>query len=72
MARRADEPARLEGRLLSVAAVAERLGVSQKTVRRMIDRGELPAHRVGKLLRIGEGSLDGYLAARRLGNSTRW
>ena len=37
-----------------VDAVAQRLGVSSKTVRRLISRGELPVHRFGKLLRISD------------------
>jgi excisionase family DNA binding protein len=44
-------------RFLSVAEVAVRLGVSEKTVRRMIYRGGLRAHRVGRLIRVSECSL---------------
>ncbi len=49
-------------RLHDVATVGARLDVSVKTVRRMIERGELPAHRIGKLLRISETDLLDYLA----------
>ena len=49
-------------RLFSVADVADRLGVSEKTVRRMLDRSDLPAHRIGRLLRVSESDLDAYLA----------
>lgn len=49
-------------RLHDVAAVAARLDVSVKTVRRMIERGALPAHRIGKLLRISETDLLHYPA----------
>ena len=51
--------------LLDLDAVAKRLGVSIKTVRRMVDRNELPAHRVGRLLRISEADFAEYVAARR-------
>lgn len=51
--------------LLDLDAVAKRLGVSIKTVRRIIDRGELPVHRVGRLLRISEADLAEYVVARR-------
>jgi excisionase family DNA binding protein len=70
-----DLPTRLEAaesrsepgeRYLSVAEVAKRLDVSEKTVRRKITSGELPAHRVGKLIRIGERSLLSRLAGGRL------
>lgn len=40
---------------LDVKQVAERLGVSQKTVRREVRSGRLPAIRIGRLIRIAEG-----------------
>jgi len=46
---------------LSVAEVAKRLGVAEKTVRRRIATGDLPAHRVGKLIRISERILTASL-----------
>jgi excisionase family DNA binding protein len=59
-------------RFLSVAEVAERLGLSVKTVRRKITAGELTAHRLGRLLRVGERGLAACLApARRRGNNSR-
>jgi excisionase family DNA binding protein len=44
-------------RFLSIAEVAVRLSVSEKTVRRMINKGGLRAHRVGRLIRVSERSL---------------
>ena len=52
-------------RFLSVAEVAAKLGVSEKTVRRKIASGDWPAHRVGKLLRVSERILTAYLAQAR-------
>lgn len=46
--------------LLSVTATAEWLGVSEKTVRRLIASGVLPALRVGGQLRIDPNELDAY------------
>jgi excisionase family DNA binding protein len=60
-----------EERFLSVAEVAKRLDVSEKTVRRKIASGELPAHRVGRLIRIGERGLLARIAAGRLRQSRR-
>jgi excisionase family DNA binding protein len=54
-------PPEPEERFLSVAEVAKRLGVSEKTVRRKIASDDLPAHRVGKLLRVSERILTAYL-----------
>lgn len=52
-------------RFLSVAEVAERLGVAEKTVRRKIAANDLAAHRVGKLIRVSERVLTAYLARAR-------
>ena len=57
--------ARTGEQFLSVAAVADMLKVSQKTVRREIASGDLPTHRVGKLLRVSEGDLEAYVTRRR-------
>ena len=47
--------------LLTVKEVAEILRVSQPTVLRMIDDGELPAIRVRNQWRIRRSDLDDYL-----------
>ena len=52
-------------RFLSVAEVAKRLGVSEKTVRRKIASDDLPAHRLGKLLRVSERILTAYVTRAR-------
>jgi excisionase family DNA binding protein len=49
-------------RLLSIAQVALYLGVSQKTVRRLIKDGQLPSHRIRGQLRTSEADLARYLA----------
>jgi excisionase family DNA binding protein len=48
-------------RFLSVAEVAKRLDVSEKTVRREITRGHFPVHRVGKVIRVSERVLPAYV-----------
>ena len=53
---------------LDIPAVAARLDISSKTVRRMIERGDLPVYRIGKLLRISEADLANYLANMRGGS----
>jgi excisionase family DNA binding protein len=62
-ASRAPQPAAHS--LLDIPAIASRLGVSAKTVRRLIDRGELAVHRIGRLLRVSEADLRSYVARRR-------
>jgi len=48
--------------MLSMKDVAERLGVSQRTVTRMLERGELPSVKVGRSVRIRPEALQAYLA----------
>ncbi len=57
-------PSRLP-RLLSIPHVAEHLGVCTKTVRRLIQSGELLATRVGRAIRVTETDLGAYLARGR-------
>lgn len=63
---KSDPPFEPEQGFLSVAEVARRLDVSEKWVRRKIAAGDLPAHRVGRLLRVGERTLAGFLGRVRL------
>jgi excisionase family DNA binding protein len=60
-ATKTDPPPEQGERFLSVAEVAVRLGVSAKTVRRLINRGGLRAHRVGRLVRVTERSLEDFV-----------
>ena len=54
------------GRLMSVQDVARELDVSVLTVRRAIQRGDLPAVRVGqRQLRVARADLLAYLVDRR-------
>jgi excisionase family DNA binding protein len=51
--------------LLPVQVVAQRLGVSTKTVRRLIDRKAIVVHRIGRQIRISEPDLAAYVQSRR-------
>jgi len=50
--------------LVTVAEVAKQLRVSNMTVYRLINAGELPARRIGKSYRLREDDVDRYLSAR--------
>lgn len=43
--------------------IAEELGVTDQTVRNEIQRGNLPAIRVGKTYRVLRSDVDAYIAA---------
>ena len=58
-------PARRPGHLLSIPQAADQLGISEKGVRRAVTRGDLVAHRIGRLLRIAEDDLAAFVALRR-------
>ena len=42
-------------KLFTIEEVAETLNVSSRTVRRLIESGALPVHRLGRLVRIADG-----------------
>jgi excisionase family DNA binding protein len=49
------------GQLHDLDATARRLNISTRTVRRLIVRGELGFHRVGRLLRVSDAQYLEYL-----------
>ena len=62
----APDDERPRGKLLDAAEVAERCGVSLRTVRRWIAAGDLVEHRLGRLVRVAEADLERFLEAHRL------
>lgn len=56
-------------RFLTVAEVARAVNVSQMTIRRLIDREELPALRIGRSIRIRRSAVDAYLANAVIGGT---
>jgi excisionase family DNA binding protein len=51
----------------TIAETAEMLGLSTRTIRRLITAGELVAHRFGHAVRIAEPDLRAFLALHREG-----
>lgn len=45
--------------------LAERLSVHRKTVRRLLETGEIASYRIGRAVRIDPNDVDSYLARRR-------
>jgi excisionase family DNA binding protein len=50
-------------RFVTVAEVAEQMRVSNMTVYRLVQAGQLPAVRIGRSYRIREEDVDKYLSA---------
>ena len=48
---------------MSTEDAALRLGVATKTVYRFIDRGELSAYRIGRVIRLKEADVEAYEAS---------
>jgi excisionase family DNA binding protein len=55
------------GHLLTVRAVAARLGVSTATVYKLVGQGDLPHARVSNAIRISPVDLAAYVDGRRRG-----
>ena len=51
----------------SIRSVADALEVSDRTVRRWIERGCLKAHHMGGVVRISDNDLDDFVQAARKG-----
>ena len=45
---------------------ARRLGVTIRTLRRLIDDGRLPAYRIGRVIRLQQSDLDAFVDASRI------
>lgn len=53
----------IEVLMLDIDGVAQRLGVSVATVRRIVKRGELRAYKIGGQLRFKEEEVEAYIDA---------
>jgi excisionase family DNA binding protein len=58
------QPNESRSRFVTVAEVADQLRVSNMTVYRLVQSGELPAVRIGRSYRIREDDVDKYLSSR--------
>jgi excisionase family DNA binding protein len=53
-------------RWLSTGAAAKRLGVTVRTLYRLIDESELPAYKFGRVIRLQEAEVDAFIKASRI------
>jgi excisionase family DNA binding protein len=55
-----------EIRWLNTADAAESLGITSRTLYRLIDEGRLPAYKLGRVIRLMQSDIDGYLESQRI------
>ncbi len=60
------EPDGETARWLSTKETAARLGVTLRSLYRFIDEGELAAYKFGRVIRLREVDVEGYIAACRI------
>ncbi len=48
-------------RWMSVSKIAEHLGVAAITIYRWLEKGQIPAHRVGKQWRFNQSEVDAWV-----------
>jgi excisionase family DNA binding protein len=53
-------------RWMSTGDAARRLGVTVRTLYRLIDEGELPAYKFGRVIRLQEQEVDAFIEASRI------
>jgi excisionase family DNA binding protein len=53
-------------RFISLRTVANELGISWRTVRKLVAEGELPAVRIGGVLRVPRSAMEEFLLENRL------
>ncbi len=51
---------------MSTTAVARQLGISIRTLYRLIDSGQLPAYRFGRVIRLRAADIDPFIAGARI------
>jgi excisionase family DNA binding protein len=51
---------------LSTKEAAERLGITPRTLYRFIDHGEIPAYRLGRVIRLKQGEVDEFVERSRI------
>jgi excisionase family DNA binding protein len=51
---------------MSTAEAARRIGITPRTLYRLIDEGELAAYKFGRVIRLQQGDVDGFIAGARI------
>lgn len=51
---------------LSTREAADQLGITVRTLYKLIDEGELPAYRIGRVIRLQQEEVDAYIPQARI------
>jgi excisionase family DNA binding protein len=51
---------------LSTQEAARRLGITTRTLYRFVDQGELPAYRMGRVIRLKAADVDSFIEGSRI------
>ena len=51
---------------LSTQEAARRLGITTRTLYRFVDQGELPAYRMGRVIRLKAADIDSFIEGSRI------
>jgi excisionase family DNA binding protein len=51
---------------MSTAEAARRLGLTTRTLYRLIDEGDLPAYKFGRVIRLQRDDVDAFIAGARI------
>lgn len=51
---------------LSTREAASRLGITTRTLYRLIDEGQLPAYKLGRVIRLQQHEVDAFIEAARI------
>lgn len=53
-------------RWMSTRESAERLGITLRTLYRFIDEGQIPAYKLGRVIRLKQADVDAFIEAARI------
>ena len=53
-------------RWMSTRETSERLGVTLRTLYRFIDEGQIPAYKLGRVIRLKENDVEAFIEASRI------
>lgn len=51
---------------LSTAESSRRLGINTRTLYRLVDEGQIPAYKFGRVIRLKESDVDGFIESSRV------